>query len=93
MRQLLMHRHALVRMRRTQVKNQLHAIALNQGVQKKRQLWTEAGRAELQKLVLRPYAAERRGESLRRLDYLDEQIRELTKKVTGEAEKRPAHSC
>jgi len=40
--------------------NQLHALALSQGVQKKRKLWTEAGRAELEKLELLPYAAIRR---------------------------------
>ena len=40
-RQLLVHRHQRVRAR-TQVKNQLQALALNQGLQKKRQLWTEA---------------------------------------------------
>jgi transposase len=88
-RQLLMHRHGLVRMR-TQVKNQLHAIALNQGMQKKRKLWTEAGREQLEKLGLRAYAAQRRGESLRRLDYLEEQIRQLTKTVVAEAHKRAA---
>ena len=37
LRQLLMHRHHLVRMR-TRVKNQLQHIALNQGVQKKYKL-------------------------------------------------------
>lgn len=88
LRQLLLHRHSLVRMR-TQVKNQLHAIALNQGLQKKRKLWTAKGREELEKLVLRPHAAARRAESLRRLDYLDEQIRELTKQVIRAAEQRP----
>ncbi len=88
-RQLLLHRHALVRLR-TQVKNQLHAIALNQGLQKKRQLWTEAGRAQLQKLELRPYAARRRAESLLRLDGLDQQIRELSRQVVAEADKRSA---
>ncbi len=88
-RQLLLHRHALVRLR-TQVKNQLHAIALNQGLQKKRQLWTEAGRAQLQKLELRPYAAQRRAESLLRLDGLDQQIRELSRQVVAEADKRSA---
>src|SRR5215467_8845033 len=85
--ELLLHRHHLVRSR-TQVKNQLRALALNQGVQKKRQLWSEAGRAELQKLVLPAYTGERRDECLQRLDYLDEQIRQLSQKVVGEAEKR-----
>ena len=88
-RQLLLHRHHLVR-GRTQVKNQLQAMALNQGVQKKRKLWTKGGRAELQKLVLPAYTAERRDECLQRLDYLDEQIRQLTQKVVAEAEQREA---
>lgn len=88
-RQLLLHRHHLVRSR-TQVKNQLHALAMNQGVQRKRQLWTKAGRTELQKLVLPVYTAQRREECLQRLDYLDEQIRQLSQKVVTEAEKRAA---
>jgi transposase len=39
LRQLLLHRHKLVGMRR-QVKNQLQHLALNQGVQRKAKLWT-----------------------------------------------------
>ena len=50
-RQLLLHRHRLVQMR-TRIKNELQHLALNQGVQKKRQLWNVAGRAELEKLAL-----------------------------------------
>ena len=50
-RQLLVDRHKQVQTR-TRVKNQLQAMALGQGVQKKRKLWTEAGRAELEKLEL-----------------------------------------
>jgi transposase len=88
-RQLLLHRHHLVRSR-TQIKNQLQAMALNQGVQKKRKLWTEAGRAELQKLALPAYTAARRDECLQRLDYLDGQIRELSQKVEAEARQREA---
>src|SRR5580700_8775405 len=42
-RQLLLHRHKLVRLR-TQVKNQLQALALNQGVQRKWKLWSKTGR-------------------------------------------------
>jgi transposase len=41
-RQLLLHRHKLVQMRR-QVKNELQHLALNQGVQQKRKLWSAAG--------------------------------------------------
>ena len=66
-RQLLVHRHKQVQTR-TRVKNQLQALALSQGVQKKRKLWTEAGRAELEQLELLPYAAERRKQLLQALD-------------------------
>jgi transposase len=86
-RQLLLHRHHLVRSR-TQVKNQLQALALNQGVQKKRQLWSVAGRELLQKLVLDPHTAARRDEGLLRLDYLDGQIRQLNQRVAEEAGQR-----
>lgn len=86
-RQLLLHRHHLVRSR-TQVKNQLQALALNQGLQKKRQLWTEAGREQLQKLVLDVHTGARRDECLQRLDYLNQQIRQLDQRVAEEAGKR-----
>ena len=86
-RQLLWHRHHLVRSR-TQVKNQLQALALNQGVQKKRQLWTAAGREQLQKLVLDPHTGARRDECLQRLDYLNQQIRQLDQRVAEEAGQR-----
>jgi transposase len=88
LRQLLVHRHQRVRMR-TQVKNQLQALALNQGLQKKRQLWTREGRQQLQKLILLPFAARRRDELLQMLDELDEQITSLTTLVKLEAEHRP----
>lgn len=53
-----MHRHKLVRMR-AQVKNQLQHIALNPGQQKKRQLWTKAGRELLENLPLEPWTEAR----------------------------------
>jgi transposase len=86
-RQLLVHRHKLVRMR-TQVKNQLQSLALNQGMQKKRQLWTRAGREQLEKMELAQYAAQRRDELLKMLDQLEDQVGELTKQVEAEAAKR-----
>ncbi len=86
-RQLLVHRHKLVRMR-TQVKNQLQSLALNQGMQKKRQLWTRAGREQLEKLELPRYAAQRRAELLTMLDQLEEQVKQLSKQVEVEAAKR-----
>ena len=87
-RQLLVHRHKLV-VRRTQVKNQLQAMALSHGVQKKRKLWTEAGRAELEKLELLPYAAERRRHLLATLDQLDAEIERWNQRVEAEARQRP----
>lgn len=89
LRQLLVHRHKLVRMR-TQVKNQLQALALNQGMQKKRRLWTKAGRAEFEALPLLPYAARRRQELLATLDRLEEQVEALNQVGEAEARKRPA---
>lgn len=44
LRQLLVHRLKLVRARTT-VKNQLHALAMSQGVCRKHKLWTAKGRA------------------------------------------------
>jgi len=41
-RQLLMHRHKPVQTR-TRIKNELQAMALSQGVQKRRQLWKQQG--------------------------------------------------
>src|SRR5258708_2915131 len=58
-RQLLVHRHKQVQAR-TRTKNQLQAMALSCGVQKKYKLWTKAGRAELEQLPLLPYASEGR---------------------------------
>jgi hypothetical protein len=49
-------------------------MALSQGVQKKRKLWTEAGRSELEKLELLPYAAERRKQLLQALDGYDAEL-------------------
>ncbi len=87
-RQLLVHRHKQV-VRRTQVKNQLQAMALSHGVQQKRKLWSEAGRAQLEQLELLPYAAERRRHLLGTLDQLDVEIRRLDQQVEAEARQRP----
>jgi transposase len=84
-RQLLMHRHKLVRMR-AQIKNQLQHIALNQGEQKKRQLWTRAGRELLEKLELEPWTARRRDELLQLLDTLNQYCEQLERAVTEAAQ-------
>ena len=88
-RQLLLHRHKTVRIR-TQVKNQLQALALNQGVQQKRKLWSATGRRQLEALSLLPWTAERRSQLLAMLDGLDAQIGQLDRAVSEQAEKHPA---
>jgi transposase len=87
-RQLLVHRHKQVQAR-TRTKNQLQAMALSHGVQKKRKLWTKAGRAELEQLPLLAYAAQRRKKLLEALDELDVEISELDRRVAEEARERP----
>jgi transposase len=86
LRQLLIHRHKLVGMRR-QVKNQLQHLALNQGVQQKRKLWTQAGRKLLEELPLTGWTARRREELLELLDGLDRSVGELDQAVKQAAAK------
>jgi transposase len=88
-RQLLAHRHKQVQAR-TQIKNQLQALALSQGVQKKWKLWTQAGRKELEQLELLPYAAGRRQQLLAGLDRLQAEIADLQRQVEAEVAHRPA---
>jgi transposase len=87
-RQLLLHRAKLVRMR-TQVKNQLQALALNQGVQRKWKLWSVAGRKQLEGLPLMPWASRRRAELLVLHDQLEASISELDLAVAEQANTRP----
>src|ERR1700737_29487 len=51
LRQLLWHRHRLVQMR-TRIINQLQALAMNEGYRWKKKLFSEQGRALLEKLSL-----------------------------------------
>ena len=87
-RQLLVHRHKPVQ-RRTRTKNQLQAMALSGGLQKKRKLWSKAGREELERLPLLPYAAQRRKRLLEDLDEWGVEIGELDRRVYEEAQQRP----
>ena len=87
-RQLLVHRHKQVQAR-TRTKNQLQAMALSCGMQKKWKLWTKAGRMELEQLALLPYAAERRKRLLEALDGLEAEVGELDRRVAEEAGRRP----
>src|SRR5512132_4401209 len=63
LRRLLRHRHKMVGLR-TSVRNQLHALAMGQGVYRKRKLWGAGGRTELEALALDPWASRRRQELL-----------------------------
>src|ERR1035438_7643213 len=85
-RQLLLHRHKLVGMRR-QVKNELQHLALNQGVQQKRKLWSVAGRQRLEELPLAGWTARRREGSLELLDELDSRVAKLDAAVQQAADK------
>jgi transposase len=87
-RQLVWHRHRLVQMR-TRVMNQLQAIAMNEGVRRKRGLWTQQGRAQLEALTLPPWTHRRRQELLELLDRFDPSIDELTQTIDQEAARWP----
>lgn len=88
LRQLLWHRHRLVQMQ-TRLRNQLHAVALNEGVRLRKRLWRPKGRAQLESLPLMPWGSRRRHEVLELLDQVDTTIAELTASIEQEAEKRP----
>jgi transposase len=87
-RQLVWHRHRLVQMR-TRVMNQLQAIAMNEGIRRKRGLWTQKGRAQLEALTLPPWTRRRRQELLQLLDRFDPSIDELTQAIEQEAARWP----
>jgi transposase len=86
LRQLLIHRYKLVRLR-AQVKNGLQHLALNRGLQKKRRLWSQVGQKALLAIVLPPWASRRREDLMRLLGTLDEQIELLDQAVTEAAGK------
>src|SRR3989441_10605050 len=88
LRQLLWHRHRLVQMR-TRIMNQLQALAMNEGYRWKKQLFSEQGRAQLEKLSSAPWASRRRQELLELLDRMTPTIEELTAGVDQETRKRP----
>src|SRR5260370_42606235 len=59
LRQLLIHRYKLVRIR-AQVKNGLQDLAMDQGGLTKQKLWAEAGEKVVRELPLAPWASRRR---------------------------------
>lgn len=87
-RHLLRHRVKLVRFR-TSVENQLHALAMGEGVCRRKKLWSRSGRRELEGLALGPWTSRRREDLLGMLDQLHAGIEELDQAVKKEAESRP----
>ncbi len=88
LRQLLWHRHRLVQMR-TRIMNQLQAVAMNEGVRRKKGLWSKSGRAQLESFLLAPWATRRRQDLLELVDRLNPSIEQLSTAIEQEAEKRP----
>ena len=64
---------------RTRIMNQLHAVALNEGLRRKKALWRPAGRAQLESFSLAPWASRRRQDLLDLLDQLTPKIQELSR--------------
>ena len=88
LRQLLWHRHRMVQTR-TRLMNQLQAVALNEGLRRKKGLWREAGRKQLESFRLAPWASRRRRDLLELLDRLNPTIAELNAAIEGEVERCP----
>ena len=88
LRQLVLHRHRSVGMR-TRVRNQLQAIALNQGVRRKRGLWSEKGRKQLESLSLPGWSTRRRQELLELLERFDPSIDQLSQAIEQEGAQLP----
>jgi len=87
LRQLLKHRHTLVQMR-TRIKNQLQHIALNQGWQKKRTLWTQSGQQWLSQLELEPWTRRRRDDLVQMLEEMNQRIAQLNSAAEQAAQQR-----
>jgi len=87
LRQLVWHRQKLVWMRNA-VGNQLHALAMGEGICRKKRLFTRKGRAELEGLNLDPWASRRRQELLHMLDQLDVSLKQFDQAVNQQAAQR-----
>ncbi len=89
LRQLVWHRQKLVWMRNA-VGNQLHALAMGEGLCRKKQLWTKKGRAELEGLRLGDWASYRRQELLSMVDELDGSLEKLDRAVEEQSQHNQA---
>src|SRR5260370_7082192 len=74
---------------RTRAMNQIQATAMNEGVRRKKALWSKSGRQQLESLLLAPWATRRRQDLLELVDRLNGTIAELTTAIEQEAHKRP----
>jgi len=84
LRQLLLHRCRLVRMR-TRIQNQLDSMAKNEGMLSSR-VWSPKRRQEIEGLVLPGWYGERRKDLLSLLEELNKRIDPLDKAVRAAAE-------
>ena len=84
LRQLLLHRCRLVRMR-TRIKNQLDAMAKNEGLTGSRK-WSSRRRKQIEALPLTGWYAARRKDLLEMLEEMDKRIAPLDKAVEAAAE-------
>lgn len=87
-RQLVLHRHRLVQMR-TRVKNQLRAVARNEGLGRKPGLWSRKGQEQFRSLELPAWTARRRQDNLELLEELVGRTDPLDQAVEQEAARRP----
>jgi transposase len=69
--------------------NQLQALAMNEGQRRKKKLWSEQGRAQLEKLPLAIWASRRRNDLFELLDRINPTIELLNAAIEQEAKKRP----
>jgi transposase len=90
LRQLLLHRCRLVRLR-VRIKNQLDSMAKNEGLLGSRG-WSAKRRQQIEALPLSGWEERRRADLLRLHDQLDEQIEPLEKAVQEAAENNPQSS-
>lgn len=91
-RQLLLHRAKLVGWR-TSVRNQLHALALGQGLRLGPSLASQRAQGKLGALPLLPWAAQRRSDLLDWHTQLDQRITALDRQIEQQAARSPEACC
>jgi len=92
LRQLVGHGHRLVQMQ-TRVKNQLQALASNEGLRLRRGRWSRKGQAQLQALTLPRWAEQKRCDLLELLADLQRRAAVLDQAVEAAAQASPVVRC